>query len=165
MIDSHPLVSFFVQSPPEQNLVKKRWEPGEDEGPESAKERPMSQEDKDAVKASILNLMCAVPSDVQKQLSEALAIISQHDFPGAWGNIYKCRIDARQNPAHPLPILDSTPAIEKWQNLLPDMVAKFGSRDLHIINGVLRSANAILKRFRCVLRWNVGAKACFTCFS
>lgn len=29
-----------------QNLVKKRWEPGEDEGPESARERPMSQEDK-----------------------------------------------------------------------------------------------------------------------
>lgn len=67
---------------PVQNLVKKRWERGDDEGPESAKERPMSPEDKEAVKASILNLMCAVPSDVQKQLSEALAIISQHDFPG-----------------------------------------------------------------------------------
>ena len=42
------------------------------------------------------------------------------------------------------------PHTEKWQNLLPDMVAKFDTRDLHIINGVLRSANAILKRFRCV---------------
>ena len=38
---------------------------------------------------------------------------------------------------------------ERWQTLLPDMVSKFASRDLHVINGVLRSANAILKRFRC----------------
>lgn len=28
------------------------------------------------------------------------------------------------------------------------MVSKFASQDLHVINGVLRSANAILKRFR-----------------
>jgi len=75
---------FFALVNHRQNLVKKRWEPGEEEeGPESAKERPMSQEDKDAVKGSILNLMCAVPADVQKQLSEALTIISEHDFPGA----------------------------------------------------------------------------------
>ena len=78
----------------------------------------MSDADKDLVKQNILNLMCAVPNDVQKQLSEALAIISYHDFP------------------------------DKWQQLLPDMVSKFASQDLHIINGVLRSANAILKRFR-----------------
>lgn len=63
--------------------MKKRWEAGKEEDPELAKERPLSQEEKDAVKGSILDLMCSVPSDVQKQLSEALAIISQHDFPGA----------------------------------------------------------------------------------
>ncbi len=98
-----------------KNLVRKRWEPGEDA---EDKDTPMSPADKEQVKQNILNLMCAVPNDVQKQLSEALTIISGHDFP------------------------------EKWQTLLPEMVGKFASQDLHVINGVLRSANAILKRFR-----------------
>lgn len=108
-----------------KNLVRKRWAPGsEDDDTDSSKLQGMSQEDKEQVKQNILNLMCAVPNDIQKQLSEALTIISTHDFP------------------------------DKWPGLLPDMVTKFSSRDLHIINGVLRSANAIMKRFRqVVLRW------------
>ena len=104
-----------------KNLVRKRWAPGsEDDDTDASKLQPMSQQDKEFVKQNILNLMCAVPNDVQKQLSEALTIISAHDFP------------------------------EKWPGLLPDMVTKFTSQDLHIINGVLRSANAIMKRFRYV---------------
>lgn len=114
--------------------------------------------------------MCAVPSDVQRQLSEALAIISQHDFPGAFllqkgwdfDGMVICvcaSVDPLNQPgpsASPNPS-PSTPdhtyiITERWQTLLPDMVAKFASRDLHVINGVLRSANAILKRFRCVSR-------------
>jgi hypothetical protein len=34
------------------------------------------------VKQNIVNIMCGVSPDVQRQLSEALTIISEHDFPG-----------------------------------------------------------------------------------
>lgn len=142
--------------------MKKRWEVGgDDEGAESAKERPLSQEEKDAVKGSILDLMCSVPSDVQKQLSEALTIISEHDFPGAcrWAAFSCHKVYTLSMQLAPVDkTIDShifcliRAPTEKWQNLLGDMVGKFASRDLHIINGVLRSANAILKRFRCVGR-------------
>lgn len=62
-----------------QNLIKKRWNPGEDA---DEADTPLHQEDKDRIKQVILGLMCNVPANVQKQLSEALSIISTHDFPG-----------------------------------------------------------------------------------
>lgn len=69
-------------------MVKKRWNPDADDSPDAAKDTPMSAEDKQVVKQNILNLMCSVPHDVQRQLSEALAIISSHDFPGMYVCLY-----------------------------------------------------------------------------
>jgi len=65
---------------PHQNLIKRRW-CLDDEDPLS-QEPELSSADKQAVKEKIVGIMCRVPSDVQKVLSEALTLISNHDFPG-----------------------------------------------------------------------------------
>ncbi len=72
----------------------------------------------DAVKASITGLMLSAPPAVRAQLSEALTIVSAHDFPAAW-------------PA-----------------LLPDLVARLRGADAGEVRGVLETANAIFKRYR-----------------
>mmetsp|Transcript_32189 Transcript_32189/g.74101 ORF Transcript_32189/g.74101 Transcript_32189/m.74101 type:complete len:878 (+) Transcript_32189:372-3005(+) len=66
--------------------------------------------------------MCRVPPDVQRQCSEAVAIIAAEDFPA------------------------------KWNNLLPELVSRFGSEDMNIVVGCLTTASSILKRFRYVER-------------
>lgn len=55
---------------------------------------------------------------IQKQLSDAISIIGKYDFP------------------------------EKWPELINEMVAKFGTGDFNIINGVLQTAHSIFKRYR-----------------
>ena len=62
--------------------------------------------------------MLTSPEQIQRQLSDAISIISKEDFP------------------------------EKWENLLTDMVQKFNTGDFHIINGILRTAHSIFKRYR-----------------
>ena len=70
------------------------------------------------MKASITGLMLSTPPAVRAQLSEALTIISAHDFPAAW-------------PA-----------------LLPDLIARLASADAAEVQGVLETGNAIYKRYR-----------------
>jgi hypothetical protein len=64
--------------------------------------------------------MLQAPALVRAQLSEALTIISRHDFPQRWGN------------------------------LLPELVQKLDSSDLAVVQGVLETANSIFKRYRWV---------------
>lgn len=52
------------------------------------------------------------------QLSDAISIIGREDFP------------------------------KKWPDLLTEMVNRFRSGDFHIINGVLRTAHSLFKRYR-----------------
>ena len=73
--------------------------------------------DREAVKSLIIDLMLKSPGPVQKQLSQAIAIVGQQDFP------------------------------EKWQNLVPDMVQRFATGDFHIINGVLQTAHSIFEKY------------------
>ena len=61
--------------------------------------------------------MLKSPSGIQKQLSAAIAIIGQEDFPA------------------------------KWPNLINEMVTKFASGDFHIINGVLQTAYSIFEKY------------------
>ena len=61
--------------------------------------------------------MLSSPVPVQKQLSQAIAIIGQQDFPA------------------------------QWPNLVNDMVAKFQTGDFHIINGVLQTAFSIFEKY------------------
>jgi exportin-2 (importin alpha re-exporter) len=62
--------------------------------------------------------MLSTPVSVQRQLTEALAIISKHDFP------------------------------QNWPSLLPELVARTADADFRVVNGVLQVANSIFKRYR-----------------
>lgn len=58
------------------------------------------EEDRAAVKQSIVNLMLKSPESIQRQLSDAISVIGKEDFPN------------------------------KWPSLLPEMVSKFSSGNL-----------------------------------
>lgn len=76
------------------------------------------EQDRQTVKQLIVGLMLKSPEQIQKQLSDAISIIGREDFPG------------------------------KWPDLLAEMVSKFETGDFHVINGVLRTAHSIFKRYR-----------------
>jgi len=95
-----------------KNFIKKNWRIDEDEV------NKIRDEERGKIKANIVELMLTSPDQIQRQLSDAVSIISKEDFP------------------------------DKWQNLLPDMVEKLKKGDFHIINGVLRTAHSIFKRYR-----------------
>eukprot|EP00051_Salpingoeca_urceolata_P014441 m.183859 g.183859 ORF g.183859 m.183859 type:complete len:978 (+) comp18088_c0_seq1:151-3084(+) len=78
----------------------------------------ISPGDREAIKQKVVELMLRLPESMQKQLSETIAIIGKSDFP------------------------------DKWPNLLPDMVAHFATGDFNIINGVLRTAHPLFRRYR-----------------
>uniref|UniRef100_A0A673YJU4 Exportin-2 n=1 Tax=Salmo trutta TaxID=8032 RepID=A0A673YJU4_SALTR len=78
----------------------------------------ISDPDRTTIKANIVNLMLSSPEQIQKQLSDAISIIGREDFP------------------------------MKWPDLLTEMVTRFQSGDFHIINGVLRTAHSLFKRYR-----------------
>ncbi len=75
------------------------------------------------IKASIIELMLTSPEQIQRQLSDAISLISREDFP------------------------------DKWPQLLAGMVARLRQRpatvdDFRVTNGVLRTAHSIFKRYR-----------------
>ena len=74
------------------------------------------------IKDNLVSLMCTVPPQLQSQCSESIALIASTDFP------------------------------TKWDNLLNNLIVKFGESDWNVVNGVLLTANSILKRFRYVQR-------------
>ncbi|KAG9332670.1 hypothetical protein JZ751_014768 [Albula glossodonta] len=95
-----------------KNYIKRNWRIVEDEP------NKISEPDRTAIKANIVNLMLSSPEQIQKQLSDAISIIGREDFP------------------------------QKWPDLLTEMVTRFQSGDFHIINGVLRTAHSLFKRYR-----------------
>uniref|UniRef100_A0A3Q4GC02 Exportin-2 n=1 Tax=Neolamprologus brichardi TaxID=32507 RepID=A0A3Q4GC02_NEOBR len=95
-----------------KNYIKRNWRIVEDEP------NKISDPDRTAIKANIVNLMLSSPEQIQKQLSDAISIIGREDFP------------------------------QKWPDLLTEMVTRFRSGDFHIINGVLRTAHSLFKRYR-----------------
>uniref|UniRef100_A0A8C2WJ39 Exportin-2 n=1 Tax=Cyclopterus lumpus TaxID=8103 RepID=A0A8C2WJ39_CYCLU len=95
-----------------KNYIKRNWRIVEDEP------NKVSDPDRTAIKANIVNLMLSSPEQIQKQLSDAISIIGREDFP------------------------------QKWPDLLTEMVTRFRSGDFHIINGVLRTAHSLFKRYR-----------------
>ncbi|XP_064625610.1 exportin-2-like [Lineus longissimus] len=78
----------------------------------------IDEKDRLTIKQQIVDLMLRSPEQIQRQLSDAISIIGREDFP------------------------------DKWPNLIQDMVNYFASRDFHIINGILRTAHSIFKRYR-----------------
>ena len=78
--------------------------------------------DRELIKNNLVSLMCTVPPALQSQCSESIALIAAVDFP------------------------------QRWDNLLSDLISKFTDPNWNIVNGVLLTANSILKRFRFVQR-------------
>jgi exportin-2 (importin alpha re-exporter) len=97
-----------------KNYIKKNWKCSEEN---DMIDRILPQ-DRDSIKASITELMLTSPEQIQRQLSDAISIISREDFP------------------------------DKWPNLLPTMVEQLKTGDFHVINGILRTAHSIFKRYR-----------------
>uniref|UniRef100_A0A672MIT3 Exportin-2 n=2 Tax=Sinocyclocheilus grahami TaxID=75366 RepID=A0A672MIT3_SINGR len=95
-----------------KNYIKRNWRVVEDEL------NKISDPDRTAIKANIVNLMLSSPEQIQKQLSDAISIIGREDFP------------------------------QKWPDLLSEMVTRFQSGDFHVINGILRTAHSLFKRYR-----------------
>lgn len=107
-----------------KNMVKKHWQPQDDDNHDHISTPPMTiaANDKQVVKRFVIEMMTTAPTDVQKQLAEAVTIISEYDFP--------CQ----------------------WENLLPELVQKLSLGDVMIAKGVMLTANSIMKRFRYVLK-------------
>ena len=74
--------------------------------------------DRETIKTHLVELMCTTPADVQKQLAEGVSLVARYDFP------------------------------DSWENLLPQLVNKLSSGDIHVIKGVMLTANSIFKKYR-----------------
>mmetsp|Transcript_24695 Transcript_24695/g.58398 ORF Transcript_24695/g.58398 Transcript_24695/m.58398 type:complete len:974 (+) Transcript_24695:152-3073(+) len=84
---------------------------------EERKNIVISPQDRTTMKTNLVELMCTVPPQIQAQVSESISIIAEVDYP------------------------------EKWDDLLPKLVAKFDSADASVVNGVLKTADSIFRRF------------------
>ncbi|XP_063967955.1 exportin-2-like [Lytechinus pictus] len=78
----------------------------------------ISDEDRLKIKKKIVGLMLSVPLKLQRQLSDAISMIGKEDFP------------------------------DKWDTLLGELTSQFQSGNFHVINGVLRTAHSLFKRYR-----------------
>lgn len=92
-----------------KNTVKRQWRS------EDGQASVLSDADKEQVKAQVVQLMLATPERVQKQLSEAIAVIAKYDFP------------------------------DHWQSLMPTLAERLAAADYHAIIGVLRTAQPIFR--------------------
>ncbi|KAI9175251.1 importin-alpha export receptor [Blastocladiella emersonii ATCC 22665] len=95
-----------------KNFVKRNWELIDGET------NKISPADRAVVKSVLVDLMIAVPTKLQLQLSDAVGIIAVHDFPAS------------------------------WDTLIDQLVGKLTPENFAINNGVLQTAHPILKRWR-----------------
>jgi len=102
-----------------KNFVKYYWSP-QDATDVVGGGAPITitDEEKEQIKTHIIDLMLSAPPRVRSQLSEALTIISQHDFP------------------------------RKWEGLLPQLIGKLTAEDPTVLNGVLTTIDSIYHRYR-----------------
>ncbi|XP_027336190.1 exportin-2 isoform X1 [Abrus precatorius] len=96
-----------------KNHLRLRW---------ASDDAPITEPEKEQIKTLIVPLMLSATPKIQAQLSEALALIGNHDFP------------------------------KSWPSLLPELVASLQkasqASDYASINGILGTANSIFKKFR-----------------
>ncbi|CAI9292076.1 unnamed protein product [Lactuca saligna] len=97
-----------------KNHLKTRWMP--------SSATPIPDSEKEQIKTLIVPLMLSATPRIQAQLSEALAVIGNHDFPRLW-------------PA-----------------LLPELKASLetaiNANDFASVNGILATVNSLFKKFR-----------------
>ena len=101
-----------------KNTIKNGWDS------EDARENGIiiNDQERQAIKTHLVQLMCTTPLLIQVQLSESISLIAKTDY------------------------------FEGWQNLLPELVQQFNSADQDVVHGVLKTANSIFKSFRYVQR-------------
>eukprot|EP00007_Cunea_sp_BSH-02190019_P007722 CAMPEP_0174241034 /NCGR_PEP_ID=MMETSP0417-20130205/21527_1 /TAXON_ID=242541 /ORGANISM="Mayorella sp, Strain BSH-02190019" /LENGTH=227 /DNA_ID=CAMNT_0015320221 /DNA_START=10 /DNA_END=690 /DNA_ORIENTATION=- len=85
-------------------------------------EHVIGDAEKDLIKQHLVELMLKTPLRVQRQLSEAVFLISRVDFP------------------------------HKWEGLLPALVTSLRSGELQLIEGSLTTAHSILRHYRNVYK-------------
>ncbi|KAJ3413290.1 Exportin-2 [Chytridiales sp. JEL 0842] len=95
-----------------KNYCKKYWKQVDGE------QDKVAASDRVAVKGAIVDLMIVAPSSIQLQLSEAVSIIADNDFPAS------------------------------WTNLVGELVNKLNVENYSVNIGVLQTAHSIFKRWR-----------------
>ncbi|KAJ3119632.1 Exportin-2 [Physocladia obscura] len=95
-----------------KNLIKRLWAVQPDTPDRIA------ADDRVAIKTAIVDLMISSPNAIQLQLSEAVTMIADTDFP------------------------------DQWPNLVPLLVSKLDASNYDINVGVLQTAHSIFKRWR-----------------
>lgn len=98
-----------------KNIVKVAWDESKDLADRQGISIP--QGDRDTIKTNMVKLMCTVPPQIQAQVSAAISLIAEVDYP------------------------------KNWTNLLPDLVSQFESPDLNVVIVVLLTADSIFKSF------------------
>ena len=103
-----------------KNSIKKGWapQPVEEGEPDLSEGIRIDPEERVNIKENLVQLMCTTPPQIQKQLSEAIALIANTDYH------------------------------QQWLSLMPSLVRQFESADTHTVLGVLSTANAVCKMFR-----------------
>ncbi|CAG8707166.1 4269_t:CDS:10 [Cetraspora pellucida] len=91
-----------------KNYVKRNWED----------ESKIPSEVRNAIKECIIDILVSVPTNIQLQLSEAVTLIAESDFPA------------------------------NWQNLIQQLSGRLDPDDYARNNGVLQTAHSIFKRWR-----------------
>ena len=98
-----------------KNFIRRNW-------PSLDNSNVISLQDRNHIKEHIVELMTRSPEHIQEQLSEAITVIGQCDFP------------------------------EQWPNLLETMIRQFqqqqSSNSFQSINGVLKTAHSLFERYR-----------------
>lgn len=109
-----------------KNTIRYGWDP---EKHQDAQENidlsegiNISETDRQAIKQNLVQLMCTTPDNVQKQLSEAISLIAESDYP------------------------------YKWMDLMPTLARQFESPDMNAVTGALGTADSVCMRFRYVAR-------------
>lgn len=97
-----------------KNFIKRHWRLLE----ENDMVDKITAADRQSIKCTIIELMLTSPEQIQRQLSDAISLISVEDFP------------------------------DKWPDLLVSMVERLKAGNFHVINGVLKTAHSIFKRYR-----------------
>ncbi|KAI8977279.1 Cse1-domain-containing protein [Mycotypha africana] len=100
-----------------KNYVKRNWVRDNEQDADK-----ITQQDRAEIKNQIVQLMITVPEKLQLQISDALSLIADADFPA------------------------------NWETLLPELISKLSPTDYRVNNGILSTAHSIFKKWRSQFR-------------
>jgi len=106
-----------------KNLVRFQWTPSDD-----SEYVGIEEGEKHEIRTHVVQIMMSAPEKVRVQVSEALTIISDTDFPGRWPTL--------------LPAL-----LEKMEGAV-NSNTNVGGVDVDVLKGVLGTLESVFKRFR-----------------